>query len=232
MYEWLDTAIQTEFEPLKLLKKSERGTISLIRHRATEQKMILRRFHGNADVYRSLLNCACSNLPKVYEVASKGDENLVLEEYIYGDNMGTMLEDALFSTKETRNIVRQLCRALWVLHSMDAVHRDVKPENIILRGADAVLIDFDASRFFKDENDGDTQILGTTGFAAPEQYGISQSSTSTDIYALGVLINIMLTGDHPSHKLVDGRWGHIVTRCTQVNPKRRYKSVLQLMNEL
>ena len=232
MYEWLDTTIQTEFEPLKLLKKSERGTVKLIRHRATGQKMILRRFRGNADVYQNLLNCTYSNLPNIYEVASKGNEHLVLEEYIQGDNMGTMLEDTLFSSKETGSIIRQICRALWVLHSMGAVHRDVKPENIVLRGADAILIDFDASRFYKDDNKGDTQVLGTLGFAAPEQYGISQSNTSVDIYALGVLINIMLTGEHPSYKLVDGHWGRIVTHCTLINPKKRYKSVLQLMNEL
>lgn len=232
MYEWFDAAVQSEFESLRLLKKSERGTVSLIRHRATKQKMILHRFQGNADVYRKLLGCECPNLPNIYEVASNGDRHLVLEEYILGDNMGTMLEDALFSAKETGSIVRQVCRALWVLHSMGAVHRDVKPENIVLRGADAILIDFDASRFYKNDNEGDTQILGTTGFAAPEQYGISQSNTSADIYALGVLINIMLTGEHPSGRLADGRWGRIVTRCTQVNPKKRYKSVLQLMNEL
>ena len=52
----------------------------------------------------------------------------------------------------------------------------------------------------------DTQILGTTGFAAPEQYGLSQSDGRTDIYALGVLLNIMLTGEHPSRRLASGGW--------------------------
>ena len=146
--------------------------------------------------------------------------------------MGVMLQDALFTADETRQILRQLCRALWVLHSMGAVHRDVKPENIILRGSDAVLIDFDAARFHKADSGSDTQILGTTGFAAPEQYGLSQSDASSDIYALGILINVMLTGQHPASQLADGRWGRIVTRCTQVNPDRRYKTVLRLLNEI
>ena len=53
-----------------------------------------------------------------------------------------------------------MCTALWVLHSLGAVHRDVKPENIILRGSEAVLIDFDAARLYKPEETGDTQVLG------------------------------------------------------------------------
>ena len=146
--------------------------------------------------------------------------------------MGVMLQDALFTPKETRRILRQLCRALWVLHSMGAVHRDVKPENIILRGNDAVLIDFDAARFHKEGIENDTHVLGTTGFAAPEQYGFSQSDACSDIYSLGILINVMLTGKHPSQQLASGRWGRIVTHCTQVTPSKRYKNVLRLLNDL
>ena len=118
---------------MKLLKESERGTVALVRHRGSGQRFVLRSFVGNAEVYRRLLDWECPNLPKVFEAASDEDRNLVLEEYIQGDNMGTMLEDALFSVRETRRIARQLCRALWVLHSMGAVHRDVKPENVVLR---------------------------------------------------------------------------------------------------
>src|SRR5699024_6653849 len=104
----------------------------------------------------------------------------------------------------------QICKALWVLHSMAAVHRDIKPENVILRGSDAVLIDFDAARLHKPDHETDTQILGTTGFAAPEQYGLSQSDTRTDIYSLGILINVMLTGERPSKKLAEGHMGRVV----------------------
>lgn len=231
-YTWFSKALKQEFESLKLLKESERGTVTLIRHRASGQTFILRSFSGNGEVYRQLLNCQCPNLPTIYEFASDGDQNLVLEEYIQGDNMGVMLKDALFTSKETRRILRQLCRALWVLHSMGAVHRDVKPENIVLRGKEAVLIDFDAARFHKRERESDTHVLGTIGFAAPEQYGFSQSDACSDIYSLGILINVMLTGKHPSKQLASGRWGRIVTRCTQVTPSKRYKNVLRLLNDL
>ena len=143
-----------------------------------------------------------------------------------------MLKDALFSQAETRQIVKHLCQGLWVLHSMAAVHRDIKPENVILRGLDAVLIDFDAARLHKPQAETDTQVLGTTGFAAPEQYGLSQSDTRTDIYSLGVLMNVMLTGKHPSKKLAEGRIGRVIQRCTQVSPAKRYKTVLHLMEAL
>ena len=232
IYAWLSDALEREFELVRILKESPRGSVRLIRHKATGRRVIFRRFTGNPEVYRKLLDYTCPNLPLVLEVASQGQENLVLEEFIEGDTLGFLLQDALFSQEETRKIVRQVCQALWVLHSIGAVHRDVKPENIILRGDQAVLIDFDAARFHKLEAENDTQILGTTGFAAPEQYGLSQSDLRADIYAVGILINVMLTGEHPSRRLVEGRMGRVVDRCTHVNPQRRYKNVLRLMEAL
>lgn len=233
-YSWFQTALDDSFSQLAVLKESERGSVRLIQHRTTGQRFILRSFTGSAEVYRMLLNYKCPHLPTTYEVTSDGSKHLILEEYIQGDNMGVMLQGALFTSEETREIARQLCRALWVLHKLGAVHRDVKPENVILRGRDAVLIDFDAARIHKNdpEASSDTVILGTTGFAAPEQYGMSQSDARSDIYSLGILINVMLTGSHPSHKLADGQWGRIVTRCTQVNPAKRYQTVLRLLDEL
>ena len=128
-------------------------------------------------------------------------------------------------------IGQKLCALLGTLHTLEPpiIHRDIKPENVILRGKDAVLIDFDAARLHKPGAQADTQVLGTTGFAAPEQYGLSQSDVRTDIYSLGVLINVMLTGEHPSKKLAEGHMGRVVQRCTQVNPQKRYKDVLHLM---
>lgn len=232
MYEWLLTALKQAFREERLLKRSPRGSVHLLRHEAGGQRFVLRRFTGNAEVYQKLLHYTCAHLPVTLEVASQGEEHLILEEYIQGDTLDFLLKDTLFTVKETREIVTQVCRALWVLHSLGAVHRDVKPDNIILRGDEAVLIDFDAARLYKPEEDTDTQILGTTGFAAPEQYGLSQTDQRTDIFAVGVRINVMLTGKHPSKQLAPGRLGHIVARCTQVNPKNRYSDVLRLMEVL
>ena len=232
IYNWLLHTLQEEFELVRRMKESTRGSVDLLQHKATGFRFVLRHFTGSAEVYRKLLSYTCPNLPTTLEVASQGEEHLVLEEYIQGDTLDFLLRDALFTPEETRKIITQVCKALWVLHSVGAVHRDVKPENIILRGSEAVLIDFDAARLYKPQEEADTQILGTTGFAAPEQYGLSQTDQRTDIYAVGVLMNVMLTGKHPSKQLASGRLGRVVERCTQVAPKKRYPNVQKLMEAL
>ena len=214
IYDSLLGAVHSEYDVLMLIKKSERGEVSLVRHRDSGTRYIFRHFYGNSEVYQKLLNVSCPNLPQIM------------------DTLSEILEGGLLTTAESKQIVRQLCSALWVFHSMGVVHRDVKPDNVIIRGKEAVLIDFDASRIYKSTIQEDTQILGTTGFAAPEQYGLSQSDGRADIYALGVLLNIMLTGEHPSRKLAGGRMGRIVQRCTMVNPSKRYKNILHLMEVL
>ena len=232
IYSSLSEAVTQEFDTIRQIKESERGTISVGRHRSTGTRYIFRRFTGSGGVYRELLPVACPYLPQIMEVGERDGQAVVLEEYIQGDTLGEVLEGGLLAPAEAKRILLQLCTALWIIHAMGAVHRDIKPDNVILRGKDAVLIDFDAARFYKSELGADTQVLGTTGFAAPEQYGLSQSDARTDIYALGVLLNVMLTGKHPSGELAAGKMGHIVQRCTMINPRKRYQNVLRLMEAL
>lgn len=226
------SSIETDYETVKTIKHSERGSVSLLQNKQNGTRFIFRHYRGNGEVYRKLVGISCPNLPQIMETAERDGMVAVLEEYIQGDSLAYLLEGALFSPAEARKITMQLCNALWVLHNMGAVHRDIKPENVIIRGSEAILIDFDASRIFKSDTNQDTQILGTTGYAAPEQYGIAQTDERADIYSLGVLLNIMLTGKHPSKELASGRLGRIVQKCTMVNPEKRYKSVLYLMEAL
>ena len=232
IYDSLLEAVCTKYDTIMLIKKSERGEVSLVRHRDSGSRYIFRHFYGNSEVYQMLLEVSCPNLPQIMEVGEKDGRTVLLEEYVQGDTLADILKGGLLTPAEAKQITRQLCMALWVLHSKGVVHRDVKPDNVVIRGKEAVLIDFDASRIYKNETQKDTQILGTTGFAAPEQYGLSQSDGRADIYALGVLLNIMLTGEHPSRKLADRRMGRIVQRCTMVNPEKRYKNILHLMEVL
>ena len=232
IYDFLMEHIRSDYTQVRELHRTDRGSVLLVRHDQTHTPYIFRHFKGSAEVYRKLLFLDCANLPHIYEAAEKEGNAVVLEEYIEGDNMQELLKGVLFSKEETRAIVRDLCQGLWVLHKNGAVHRDIKPENIILRGDTAILIDFDASRIFKKESAADTVVLGTTGFAAPEQYGMGQSDRRSDIYSLGVLMNVMLTGKHPSHQLTPGRFGRIISKCTMMDPAARYDSVVELLEAL
>lgn len=232
LYESLLEAVTTEYDTLHVLKRSPRGTVSVVRHKKSGTRYVFRRYSGSGEVYRRLLPVLCPHLPQIMEAAEQDGQTAVLEEYVQGDTLAELLMGARLTEREARQVTMQLCQALHVLHSMGAVHRDVKPENVILRGSDAVLIDFDAARIYKDESESDTQVLGTTGFAAPEQYGIFQSDERADIFSLGVLLNIMLTGKHPSREMAAGKMGRIVRKCTMTAPEQRYQSARALMEVL
>lgn len=232
LYESFLEAVTTEYDTLRVLKQSPRGTVSVVRHKKSGTRYVFRRYSGSGEVYRRLLPVLCPHLPQIMEAAEQDGQTAVLEEYVQGDTLAELLMGARLTEREARKVTMQLCQALHVLHSMGAVHRDVKPENVILRGSDAVLIDFDAARIYKDESESDTQVLGTTGFAAPEQYGIFQSDERADIFSLGVLLNIMLTGKHPSREMTAGKMGRIVRKCTMTAPEQRYQSARALMEVL
>ncbi|MCR5089010.1 MAG: serine/threonine protein kinase [Oscillospiraceae bacterium] len=231
-YHYFQRHLTADFKTVRVLKEDTDTKILLLRHCAGGELFVLRDFSGSSAIYRKLMTVSSEYLPRIYEVAEEAGRLLVLEEYIQGDALDSILEQGVLPKKQVRRIMLQLCNALHVLHGFEAVHRDIKPENIILRGDEAVLIDFDASRMQKPTKTTDTVILGTVGYAAPEQYGISQTDQRADIYALGVLMNVMLTGEHPSVRLAKGHMGHVIRRCTMTNPEERYRDVSYLAEAL
>jgi len=180
-----------------------------------------------------LLKIKHENIILLYEVACDGEKGIVIEEYIDGITIGEVLETGLYTSKGICRVISSVCEALNVLHSKGIIHRDIKPENIIITNkGDVKLIDFNIARMKGIEKNRDTVILGTTGFASPEQYGISETDARSDIYSIGILINVMLTGEHPAKKLCDGKWKKIVNKCTKINPNERYENVITLMKSI
>lgn len=199
-----------------------------LRNKQIERDLVVRQLPNPTPVYEALCAVVSDHLPQVYDVIEAEDGYTVLEEYIDGITIADAMAERRYTYREARKILRCVCHALSVLHEDGFVHRDVKPENVLVRpDGQAVLIDLNISRQVTTV-EKDTQIMGTVGYAPPEQLGLTQSDARTDIYATGVLLNVMLTGDHPSVRMAPGRAGRIVRRCTDVSPGRRYQTAKKL----
>jgi len=230
---WFNATLDEQYELIKTLKSNDDTQIHVLRHRTLGRDMVKRVYKGTGEVYKLLRSLAHPNIVNVYEVFTGSDYTVVLEEYINGQTVAEVLETGLYHTRGAINIVHALCDALEILHTKGIIHRDIKPENIMIDEAGMVkLIDFDAAKLYKSYKSDDTRIMGTAGYAAPEQFGLAQSDERTDIFALGVLMNVMLTGSHPSKKLYSGKLKSIIEKCIQTNPGKRYQSVTQLQESL
>ena len=188
------------------------------------------------ELYLSLQKLHIKGAPEIFHVIEDGKELIVIEEYINGQSLEAYLSEHVpLNTKEAYDIIIKLCDILNVLHDFSPaiIHRDIKPANIMITASSEIyLIDFNASKQFDPEKKQDTILMGTVDYAAPEQFGFSQSDARTDIYALGVLLNVMLTGFTPKQQLYDGTFSGIILKCTNMDPKKRYSSVSHLSKAL
>lgn len=225
--------VAEQFSFVKALVNKNDKKIIVVRHNISGEKYIRIDTAQNADIYNVLKRISCPNLPVIYGVFSSPGGFSVIEEYIDGLTAAQTLSEGLYDEAGVKSVVKDICNALNVLHSSGIIYRDIKPENIMIeKNGTAKLVDFDAARFFKSYKSQDTQFIGTSGFAAPEQYGINQSDERTDIFAVGILMNVMLTGEHPSKKMYKGKLTKIIEKCIEIDPDKRYSSVAQLYSKL
>ena len=89
-------------------------------------------------------------------------------------------------------------------------------------------MDYGISRIIKDSQGTDTEILGTVGYAPPEQFGFLQTDIRTDIYSVGVLMNYMLTGALPQEVKYNGKMKNVLNICLNLRPEKRYSSAENL----
>jgi len=229
--EYLKKLFET-YSLVSVLSEKNGYRVLRVRNKALNKDMVVRSFPNPVHAYETLCGIKCENLPTVYDVLELSDGQIVLEEYIDGITVSDVMQSGKYTYRGATAILRAVSNALSALHSKGIVHRDIKPQNIIIdKNARVVLIDMNASREVSDAAK-DTVIMGTVGYASPEQLGIMQSDARTDIYACGILLNVMLTGKHPSEALASGRAARIVRRCTMVNPNERYQSARQLAKKL
>jgi serine/threonine protein kinase len=148
------------------------------------------------------------NLPSIYDQFTENGRWYLVMDFIEGETLETVLErkaaasgQGSLPVERALNIAIQLCSVLDYLHTRQPpiIFRDLKPANVMLTANDHIyLIDFGIARHFKPGQAKDTAALGSTGYAAPEQYGKAQTTVQTDLYGLGATLHQMLTGDDPS----------------------------------
>lgn len=217
---------------VSVLSEKNQCRVFRLRNKTTGMDLILRSFPSHLDAYEILCSISCDNLPQVYDAVDLTDGQIVLEEYIDGITIAQVMQTGKYRYRGAKNVLWGICNALSVLHKYGIIHRDLKPENVIIeKTGRVVLIDLNASRL-ESSASKDTVIMGTVGYASPEQLGISQTDARTDIYAAGVLLNVMLTGKHPTERFVKGHLGRVVRKCTALNPDDRYQTAEKLANAL
>ena len=144
------------------------------------------------------------HLPSIYDHFSEAGRWYLVMDFIEGETLEKHLNNAkgkCLSVEEVLQIGIQLCSVLGYLHTRQPaiIFRDLKPANIMLTPEEHLyLIDFGIARHFKPGQTKDTIAFGSPGYAAPEQYGKTQSTPRTDIYSLGVTLHQLLTGIDPS----------------------------------
>lgn len=194
---------------------------------------------ANASAWAAAMESDEPLLPRIESLYRMPDELVVVYEYVPGDSLLKLVEEyGPLSTKRAADVIQDVCKAVAALHERGVVHRDITPGNVIVAADGAHLVDLGIARQRVEGKRRDTTTLGTWGFAAPEQYGFTQTDARSDIYSLGKLLGFALTGVQPESEqyeqklhdanVVPADLAHVVEQATAFEPSARYQSAADL----
>lgn len=209
---------------------------------------------------RALARLNHPGIVTIHEFGRAGELYFFLMEFVDGVNLRQLMEAGRLSTREALAVVPQVCDALQYAHDQGIVHRDIKPENILVdRRGRVKVADFGlaklagtaagsgvppaagAERLGPESRavgltDAD-RVMGTPSYMAPEQRERpAEVDHRADIYALGVVLYQMLTGELPGQRIeppskkviIDVRLDEVVLRALEREPERRYQQASQV----
>ena len=235
LFEKEEELLESLFPKKSYLLKNKRHE-KLILENSRGDKIVRHYIKKPADisVYRTLSTITSSRLCTIYQVSESEDRYAVTEEYCSGMTFAEYIDSEKISDRDKIETACEILKGLHALHSCRVIHRDIKPDNIILCDDNSVkIINFDISKLHKTSNTSDTQLLGTIGYAAPEQFGFTQSDERSDLYSLCVMLNAALTGEHPSVKMYENKAvSKVLSKCLSINPNERYNSAVELYKAL
>jgi predicted Ser/Thr protein kinase len=244
-----------QLEILGLIGQGGMGAVYLARQRALDRTVALKLIRVRDDdptfaerfarEAKAMARLSHPNIVAVHESGEAGGLPYLVMEYVDGVTLRDAMRAKQLSPAEALAVIPQICDALEYAHRQGVVHRDVKPENILLDRAGKVKIaDFGLAKLADPDGlslTGTQQAMGTPHYMAPEQWERpGEVDHRADIYALGVVLYELLTGelplgrfDPPSSKVqIDVRIDEVVLRALAKEPVRRYQHASEVKTAL
>ena len=227
--------------------------VKVLKDEFAEDKNFVRKFKEEAQAAAAL---AHPNIVNVYDVGDEMNINYIVMELVEGITLKTYIEKkGRLTVKEATSIAIQVASGLEVAHNNRIVHRDIKPQNIIIsREGKVKVTDFGIAKSVS-SNTNTADTMGSVHYTSPEQARGGYSDAKSDIYSLGIVMYEMVTGrvpfdgettvvvavKHLQEDIVSPRvyasdvpvsLEHIILKCTEKSPDRRYQNVTELIADL
>ena len=229
--------------------------IKILKKEYAENEDFLRRFRNESKAIAVLSH---PNIVKIYDVGFSEKIQYIVMEYIDGITLKEYIEEEKVLTwKDTVHFVIQILRALQHAHDKGIVHRDIKPQNIMMFTDGTIkVMDFGIAKFAREEGKTATdQAIGSVHYISPEQAGGDVTDAKSDIYSVGAMMYEMLTGSKPfdsdnpvaiavmhmqdiperpralNPDIPDGL-EEIVLRAMEKNPADRYQSTAEMISDI
>lgn len=199
------------------------------------------------------------NILRIHDLGEADGVKFISMAFVDGPDLHHLLHSGKLSIDRAQNIAQQLCEALDAAHSEGIIHRDLKPQNILMGADDHVYVsDFGLAKSLESSSAGMTrtgQYLGTPRYMAPEQVEAGQVDKRTDLYALGLILFEMVTGEDafkgdstlqimyrrvkekpPNPKQLNQElpdyFSRIILRCLERDPAHRYQDAREILADL
>jgi eukaryotic-like serine/threonine-protein kinase len=216
---------------------------------------VIERFRNELKLARRI---AHRSVCRMFDLGRAGDTTYITMEFVSGEDLKTLLKRVgQLPASRTVSIAREVAEGLVEAHRLGVIHRDLKPQNVMIdRAGKAHIMDFGIARSTRDAGiTGPGMIIGTPDYMSPEQLDGQEAGPRSDIYAFGAVLFEMVTGEAPfegntplavalKHKTEPPRdprsmnpqvpeaFGRLILRCLEKDPAHRYQTAEDLLAEL